>query len=394
MIVKFLKDHLPWLAPSAAIVFAASGFFDRSSGTSETAQPVATALAQNELSDFSKGSNFNAQAQADVVTRLSTVTGSSLELLKPKPAAQLEVAVARAIEPKAAEVVAPTPVPVKEEKRVAALQTTENANAFFADAQAKLAAQKSCVGDLRAFAEQARVYFPAGGLNADIGGMEQARLLGSLTQTCKGVKIVVEGHSDPSGNAEVNLRLSKKRAEHVIQRLGASGFDTSNFIAQGLGSQKPSKVIGPKSSAFYDRRVEFVIIETGSDTGFVNAPATNTAWASSDCVADLRNAISNTQIFYAPRSVAAKPSEVSVALELASKAMACPNARLRVIGQHSDALRAGESHATGRLRAKALMAVLVGQGIDSGQIIIAAPSRSKETASLSGSRLDFDIIVE
>ena len=71
-------------------------------------------------------------------------------------------------------------------------------------------------------------------MNADPSGIEQARLLGSLAQECKGVQIIVEGHSDPSGNADVNRRLSKKRAEQVIQRLGAAGFDTSNFVAQGL----------------------------------------------------------------------------------------------------------------------------------------------------------------
>ena len=40
------------------------------------------------------------------------------------------------------------------------------------------------------------------------------------------------------------------------------------------------------------------------------------------------------------------------------------------------------------------MAMLVGQGIDSDQVIMAAPSWSTATRDLSGSRLDFDIIIE
>jgi hypothetical protein len=67
---------------------------------------------------------------------------------------------------------------------------------------------------------------------------------------------------------------------------------------------------------------------------------------------------------------------------------------LRVIGHHTDDLRAGENPGTGRLWAKALMAMLVAQGIDSTQIIIAAPSRAMETVSQSGSRLDFDVIID
>jgi len=109
---------------------------------------------------------------------------------------------------------------------------------------------------------------------------------------------------------------------------------------------------------------------------------------------ELQGAISNANIFYAPRSVAAKQDDISQALLFASMAMDCPDARLRVIGQHSDDARIGENPATGRLRAKALMAMLVGQGIDAGQIIMAAPSRSMTTEQLSGSRLDFDIILE
>lgn len=401
MAIKFLKDHLPWLAPSAAIVFAASGYFDRGSKTEtavvepapavQSAQAASFESTARALQGLSASSNAPAQNTSDVVTRLSTASDTSLQAIQPQQASPLELAVARSIEQ-----VAPTEIESKPEPvavKTASVAEPAFSSDFFANAQANLAAQESCVADLRAVADQARVYFPAGGLNADNGGIEQARLIGSLAQDCQGVQIVVEGHSDPSGDPAVNLRLSKKRAEHVIQRLSASGIDTSQFVAQGMGSQSPSKVVGPEKSAYYDRRVEFVVIETQGASN-KRARATPAAWASSTCVKDLHAAISETKVFYAPRSVAAKQSEMQAALRLANMAVECPNARLRVIGQHSDDLRAGEGPATGRLRAKAMMAMLVGQGIDSEQIIIAAPSRSFATEELSGSRLDFDVILD
>ena len=102
--------------------------------------------------------------------------------------------------------------PVALAMQVASLQNNEESLAFFANAKANLMAQESCIGDLRSLTEQARVYFPAGGLTLDESGIAQARLIAALAQDCNGVEIIVEGHSDPSGDPAVNLRLSQKRA--------------------------------------------------------------------------------------------------------------------------------------------------------------------------------------
>ncbi len=320
------------------------------------------------------------------------MTDSSLQALQPAPAPAPVPAQTAVIAPVVAPQVQPLVEPAKPAVQVASLQESEQAASFFANAQANLIAQESCIADLRALSDQARVYFPAGGLTLDETGIAQARLIASLAQECKGVQILVEGHSDPSGDPAINLRLSKQRAEQVIQRLGATGLDMSVFVAEGLGSKRPSGINGPEGSAYYDRRVEFVVLETNTTVN--NFRAKPRAWAASNCAQELQGAISNANIFYAPRSVAAKQDDISQALLFASMAMDCPDARLRVIGQHSDDARIGENPATGRLRAKALMAMLVGQGIDAGQIIMAAPSRSMTTEQLSGSRLDFDIILE
>ena len=72
-------------------------------------------------------------------------------------------------------------------------------------------------------ADQARVYFPSGGLTADQGGIEQGRLLGLIAQNCSGVQLRVEGHSDQTGDPAAHLRLSEAREQEVIKRLGASG---------------------------------------------------------------------------------------------------------------------------------------------------------------------------
>uniref|UniRef100_UPI0025FD636B OmpA family protein n=1 Tax=Planktotalea sp. TaxID=2029877 RepID=UPI0025FD636B len=376
MSFKLIKDHLPWVAPTVAIVFAASGYFDRSSNAEDIVQaPLtssmdATVASNSQFQATTNATAFDAKNNNDVVTRLSSVTDSSLQAMQPVDTQAMQQAAALAFAPavvpeQVAVIATPAQVAsVEPVTRTASLQATQNAVAFFSDAQASLSARESCIADLRSLSDQARIYFPAGGLNADPCGIEQARLIGILLQDCKGVQIIVEGHSDPSGDADVNLKLSKKRAEQIIQRLCASGIDTMNFVAKGIGSARPSNIVGPESDAYYDRRVEFAVIEVDNTASFNRAKALSNQWATSSCAQDLEAAIAGKNVFYSPRSVAAKQSEISVAFELAAMAMACPDARLRVISQHSDDLRSGESPAMGRLRAKAMMAMLVGQGID------------------------------
>jgi len=88
---------------------------------------------------------------------------------------------------------------------------------------------------------------------------------------------------------------------------------------------------------------------------------------------------------------------MNAVMTLAAQAASCPDARLRVIGQHSDVPGSGEGPGTGRLRAVVMMSSLVNAGIEAEQVIIAAPSRSMrlpDRPDLSDRRLDFDVILE
>jgi outer membrane protein OmpA-like peptidoglycan-associated protein len=267
---------------------------------------------------------------------------------------------------------------------------------FFSAAQANLAQANSCSNDLRNLADQAKVYFPSGALTGEATGIAQARLIGTIAQRCPGVTIQVEGHSDASGNPAINLRLSQERAEAVVARVAAAGIDTSKMVAVGMGDAYPSGVVGPEASAYYDRRVEFTIVDTVQNASFTQptfGAGIQTAQATA-CVSALQTAANNTVITYSPGSVIVSPADMSAALELARMAQACPEARLRVVGQHAEEFGTIEDAATGRLRAIALMTTMVGAGYDATQIIMAAPSGSTPVQGLGNARVDFDVILE
>ena len=396
MSFTFFKENLPWIAPSAAIVFAASGYFDR--GSRNEAAPVVAAVEVNEPVQAAAAlvATPVVSQQDQVVSR--TDAGINTTLTSPL-SSQNQPTFTDTTTPSAAvlgatrgqlgnQQAAPQPT-----QRVASFES--DPAAFFKDAQATLNAANSCRDDLRALTAQARVYFPSGGLTAEDAGLQQARLIGTVMQGCKGVGILVTGHSDPSGDPAVNLRLSQKRAEFVIQRISASGIDTSSFVPQGYGDRQPSTVTGPKAAAYYDRRVEFSVVDLQTNASFNTT--TRRASFKASCVTQLEKAVQATKLYYSPRSIAAPASDIDAVMRLAQQAAACPEARLRIIGQHTDEAWANEDFNTGILRAKALMSILVGNGIASGQVIIAAPSRSvgvKGQPQLSKSRVDFDVIQE
>lgn len=272
-------------------------------------------------------------------------------------------------------------------------EKSTSAAAFFANAQ-EVVSNADCGEDLKALAAQTRIYFPAGGLTPEGSGLIQARVLGQIAATCPEYSLAVKGHSDPSGNSQINLALSKKRAESVISRLKSAGIDTEAFVAIGVGDKEPSTVTGPNETAYYDRRVEFEVVKrsrTASLGGFQQTLSSNV----SACARSLESQVSQIRLFYSARSITASPGDLELMRGIAQQVDQCTGTRLRIVGQHSDDIADRESVETGRMRALILMASMIEAGYDSEKLIIAAPSYSVAVSgqpSLPRSRIDFQII--
>ncbi|HET6243417.1 MAG: OmpA family protein [Bacteroidetes bacterium] len=98
------------------------------------------------------------------------------------------------------------------------------------------------------------------------------------------LKIEVGGHTDSKGNAEVNMVLSKARAQAVVDYLTKNGINRSRLVAKGYGKDAP---IAPNNLANgkpdldgmqLNRRVEFKILDyTKAELEKVRENQTNTA---------------------------------------------------------------------------------------------------------------------
>jgi OmpA-OmpF porin, OOP family len=75
-----------------------------------------------------------------------------------------------------------------------------------------------------------------------------------------GLALSIEGHTDNTGSADHNRRLSSERARSVLDALVASGIAPSRLSSKGLGPDKPMADNADEAGRAKNRRVELVKI--------------------------------------------------------------------------------------------------------------------------------------
>jgi len=72
-------------------------------------------------------------------------------------------------------------------------------------------------------------------------------------------KIVVEGHTDSQGSADLNQGLSDRRAQSVVTFLVSRGVPADKIRAEGLGLTRPVADNGTAEGRANNRRVEIIV---------------------------------------------------------------------------------------------------------------------------------------
>ena len=92
-------------------------------------------------------------------------------------------------------------------------------------------------------------------------GKEVVNQITEALQRDNTVKISIEGHTDNTGDAAHNKKLSTERANAVMNSLIANGIDKSRLTAKGFGAENPLVANDSEENKAKNRRVELVKVK-------------------------------------------------------------------------------------------------------------------------------------
>ncbi|MCC5986634.1 MAG: OmpA family protein [Pararhodobacter sp.] len=89
------------------------------------------------------------------------------------------------------------------------------------------------------------------------------RSIGASLQRYPDTRVIVTGHTDSTGDASYNQRLSERRAQSVAAVLTNSGVSSGRIVTRGAGQTQPIASNATAEGRAQNRRVDIVIRAEG-----------------------------------------------------------------------------------------------------------------------------------
>jgi len=103
------------------------------------------------------------------------------------------------------------------------------------------------------------VLFDTGKSDLRTEGREDLAKLSGIVLNYPSLRLTIEGHTDNTGNAEINQTLSEQRANAVRNYLVNQGLAAGSVSTQGLGMNNPVADNGTAEGRQKNRRVEIIV---------------------------------------------------------------------------------------------------------------------------------------
>jgi outer membrane protein OmpA-like peptidoglycan-associated protein len=121
-------------------------------------------------------------------------------------------------------------------------------------------AVKSCQADVDTVIKGKSIEFGSGTAALTPAGQAMVDALAAKLGPCQGTKVEVAGHTDLTGVAANNQRLSEERANTVVAALVAKGVPTARLTPKGYGQTKPVMPGTTAEANTKNRRIEFSVM--------------------------------------------------------------------------------------------------------------------------------------
>ena len=105
------------------------------------------------------------------------------------------------------------------------------------------------------------VLFETGETQLRPEAMESLVEVVDLLQSEPDKDIRIEGHTDSTGNAEANLKISQQRADSVLQALVSLGVEAARITAAGMGQDFPIASNDSEDGRAQNRRVDVILLD-------------------------------------------------------------------------------------------------------------------------------------
>jgi OOP family OmpA-OmpF porin len=103
------------------------------------------------------------------------------------------------------------------------------------------------------------INFAQGSAAIDPSSRQILNALASVALRCDRFSIEVAGHTDNQGGRELNMDLSRARADAVAAYLSGQGVSRSRLTARGYGPDRPRMSNASAAGQAANRRIEFYV---------------------------------------------------------------------------------------------------------------------------------------
>ena len=128
------------------------------------------------------------------------------------------------------------------------------------DPLARMLNGAECVAEITDLASQNKIKFEPGSATLDGDSRDTVQAIAEVFERCLEAPIEIGGHTDSQGREEMNLNLSKGRAEAVLTALRGARVKLKSLTAEGYGETQPIADNGTEEGREGNRRIEFRLV--------------------------------------------------------------------------------------------------------------------------------------